>query len=197
MSRAAVPLAAVSAVVIAIGLAPAALAAVVVRPTLDELTAEAAAIVVGEVVEVDTRRLDTRDGPRVVTDVVFRVERTLKGDSRTLVRLEFLGGTLGETRVWIPGMPRFRPGDRDVLFLSRSAGRLSPLVGFAEGRFRLSRDPRTGEELVSYHDFRPVLDVAAIGSAAGRPRAGRPVSLATFEREVRERVARQAAREAR
>lgn len=196
MSRAAVPLAGVLVLVITIGLAPAAFGTVVVRPTLDELTAEAAAIYIGEVVEVGTHRLDARDGPKVVTDVVFRVERTLKGDPRTLVRLEFLGGTLGETRVWIPGMPRFRPGDRDVLFLSRSAGRLSPLVGLAEGRFRLSRDPRTGEELVSYHDFRPVLDVAAIG-ASERPRAGRPVSLAGFEREVRDRVARQAGREAR
>jgi hypothetical protein len=196
MSRAAVPRAGVL-VIVAIGLAPAAFATVVVRPTLDELTAEAAAIFVGEVVEVGARRLDTRDGSKVVTEVVFRVERTLKGDPRTLVRLEFLGGTVGEARVWIPGMPRFRPGDRDVLFVSPGGGRLSPLVGFAEGRFRLSRDPRTGEDLVSYHDFRPVLDVAAIGSTAERPRAGRPLSLARFEREVLDRVARQAGRGAR
>jgi hypothetical protein len=197
MSRAAVPLVAAPFVILSLALARPAPATVVVRPTLDELTAEAAAIFVGEVVEVSVRRLEIRDGPTVVTDVTYRVERTLKGDARTLIRLEFLGGALGEERVWIPGMPRFRPGDRDVLFVSPGGSRLSPLVGFAEGRFRLSRDPRTGEELVSYHDFRPVLDVAAIGTAAERPRAGRALPLASFEREVRDRVARQAGRGAR
>jgi hypothetical protein len=197
MSRAAVPLVAAPLIIFSFAFARPASATVVVRPTLDELTAEAAAIFVGEVVEVSARRLETRDGPKLVTDVIYRVERTLKGDSRTLVRLEFLGGALGDERVWIPGMPRFRPGDRDVLFVSPGGSRLSPLVALAEGRFRLSRDPRTGEELVSYHDFRPVLDVAAIGAAAERPRAGRPLPLARFVHEVLDRVARQAGREAR
>jgi hypothetical protein len=165
-------------------------AMVVARPTLDELVDEASSVFIGEVVDVRTQAVASRAEPTIVTEVVFSVDRVLKGAPRVQARLEFLGGATGDHRIEVAGVPTFRVGDRDVLFVERETGRVSALVGVAHGRFRLMRDPRSRDELVAFHDFRPVTDIATIGARPSRSRAGRPITLRQFESAVRERVAR-------
>jgi hypothetical protein len=166
-------------------------ATVVASASLDDLVAEARSIFVGEVVDVRSFATGPPDDQTVRTEVIFSVDRVLKGEPRAQARLEFLGGRAGESRVEVAGVPRFRVGDRDVLFVERETGLVSALVGVAQGRFRLVRDPQTGEERVAFHDFRPVTDVAAIGArrtAAATP--ARALSLRTFEEAIRARIAR-------
>jgi hypothetical protein len=165
-------------------------ASVVVSPTLDELVAEAESIFIGEVVDVRSRWIGSDDNARIVTDVLFRVERVLKGAPRVQAQLEFLGGTVGETRIEVVGVPRFRVGDRDLLFVERDRGRVSALVGIAHGRFPLVRDPQSREDRVMSYDFEPVTDVTTIGSRRAARREGRGLKLRQFEDAIVERLLR-------
>ncbi len=118
--------------------------------------------------------MSTSSGPAIVTVVTFKVIRTLKGELGAQTQLEFLGGTVGDYRLEVPGIPRFRVGDEDVLFVDERGQPVSPVVGFMHGRFRVLEEPGTGRRSVARHDFSPLTSVSDIG-AARRPRhAPRP-----------------------
>jgi hypothetical protein len=110
--------------------------------------------------------------------------------------LEFLGGTVGEDTLRVDGMPEFRVGDRDVLFIAEAGRPASPVVGFTYGRFRIIQDSRTGAEMVRTHDGRPLASTADVGN--GRPPAfvapTRTLSLSEFVRAVSDTVRVQATR---
>jgi hypothetical protein len=129
--------------------------------------------------------------------VTFKVIRTLKGELGGQTQLEFLGGTVGDYRLEVPGIPRFRVGDEDVLFVDERGQPVSPVVGFMHGRFRVLEEPRTGRRSVARHDFEPLARLADIGAATppARVPSARALTLAAFEDEIVRAVRRQ--REAR
>jgi hypothetical protein len=191
--------AAAAAVVIA-ALASEPRAASVVAPTFEGLVTRARTVFVAEAVDVSSRWVSTGSGRAIVTVVTFKVRRTLKGELGAQTQLEFLGGTVGEYRMEVPGIPRFRVGDEDVLFVDDRGQPVSPVVGFMHGRFRVLEEPGTGRRSVARHDFSPLTNVAEIGAAAPaaapvRQRPGPSLTLADFEREIERAVRRQ--REAR
>ncbi len=177
------------------GWATMAWATTVVPPTFDELVARAQTVFVGDTVNVQPRWVSTPSGPAIVTMVTFRVVRTLKGELGSQTVLEFLGGTIGEDRLEIVGMPKFRPGDRDVLFVDGRGRPMSPIVAMMHGRFRVLHDPVSGRESVARFDFEPLAGVQTLGAAAAPPRvpASRAMSLAEFEGEIARAVRRQPA----
>ena len=138
--------------------------ATVAAPTFDELISRAESVFVGEVVDVRSAWLNSRSGRAIVTDVTFSIERTLKGPSSVRRTLEFLGGTVGDHTLRVTGIPEFKVGDRDVLFVSDSGRPMSPLVGVMFGRFRIFQDPRTGGAAVRTFDGRPLATLAEVGS---------------------------------
>ena len=97
-------------------------------------------------------------------------------------------------------MPQFEVGDRDILFVNDAGRPVSPIVGFAFGRFPLRRDVFTGREFVTTYDGRAFASTAEIGqpnrttAARGFPRAGSSVSLsvADFETLIRRQIEAQA-----
>jgi hypothetical protein len=93
---------------------------------------------------------------------------------------------VGEYRMEVPGIPRFRVGDEDVLFVDERGQPVSPVVGFMHGRFRVLEEAGTGRRSVARHDFQPLSSVADIGAAAPAPRvsSARALSLAAFEDEI-------------
>jgi hypothetical protein len=193
---------AAAAAVLLVALAAVPRAASVVAPTFDGLVTRARSVFVGETVDVSSRWISTGSGRAIVTVVTFKVLRTLKGELGAQTQLEFLGGTVGEYRLEVPGIPRFRVGDADVLFVDDRGQPVSPVVGFMHGRFRVLEEPGTGRRTVARHDFSPLTSVAEIGAAApetapapARRAAGRPMALADFERHIEQAVRRQ--REAR
>lgn len=188
---------AVAAALVVVGLAGAPRAASVVAPTFDALVARSQVVFIGETVGVQSRWVSTPSGPAIVSAVTFRVIRTLKGELGGQTQLEFLGGTVGEHRMEIPGMPRFRVGDEDVLFVDERGQPVSPVVGFMHGRFRVLEDPGTRRRSVARHNFEPLASVRDIGAAtpAARVSAGRALTLSAFEDEIAREVRRQ--REAR
>ena len=161
---------AVAAALVVVGLAGAPRAASVVAPTFDALVARSQVVFVGETLGVQSRWVSTPSGPAIVSVVTFKVVRTLKGELGGQTQLEFLGGTVGEHRMEIPGMPRFRVGDEDVLFVDERGQPVSPVVGFMHGRFRVLEDPGTRRRSVARHNFEPLASVRDIGAATPAPR---------------------------
>jgi hypothetical protein len=188
---------ALAAAVVAAVLAGAPEAASVIAPTFDVMVARAQTVFVGQTLDVRSQWVSTSSGPAIVTRVTFNVIRTLKGELGGQTQLEFLGGTVGEYRMEVPGIPRFRVGDEDVLFVDERGQPVSPVVGFMHGRFRVLEEPGTGRRSVARHDFEPLARVADIGAAAppARVSSARALTLAAFEDEIVRAVRRQ--REAR
>jgi hypothetical protein len=172
-------------------------AASVIAPSFDTMVARAQHVFVGQALDVRSRWVSTSSGPAIVTVVTFKVVRTLKGELGAQTQLEFLGGTVGDYRLEVPGIPRFRVGDEDVLFVDERGQPVSPVVGFMHGRFRVLEEPGTGRRSVARHDFSPLTSVTEIGAskAAARASSARSMSLADFETEIARAVRRQ--REAR
>src|SRR6185295_14440651 len=109
----------------------------VIQPTFDELIARAQIIFQGEVVDRRSEWETTAQGRSIITHVTFSVASVLKGQAAATVQLTFLGGTIGDTTLAVSDMPRFLVGDRDVLFVAPELHAVSPLVGFAYGRYRI------------------------------------------------------------
>lgn len=164
-------------------------ATVVARPTFDQLVERADLIFEGEVVDVRAR-WEERAGDRlIVSDVTFKVARTLKGTPQPQVVLQFFGGTVGKYSMQVAGMPSFERGDRSVLFLRHDGGRGYPLVGLMHGRFRVARGP-DGVDRVTTFDGRTIGDVSQIGeSLAPRRTATSPMTADAFASAIVQRVA--------
>lgn len=157
------------ATAIVLGLAASARPTTIVAPSFQEMIARAEQVVVARVAARRSTWVSSRSGRAIVTDVTFLIERTIKGAVYTERSLEFLGGTVGDDTMEVDGMPEFRVGDRDVLFIRDSGRPASPLVGFKYGRFRIVRDGVTGVETIRTHDGRPLASLADVGN--GRPPA--------------------------
>jgi hypothetical protein len=162
----------------------------VVPLTFDQLVQQADAVFIGEVVDVRSSWNETRDGRSIVTQVTFDVTRVLKGTRGLRTQLTFQGGRIGDVTQEVSGMPTFRIGDRDVLFVSPDRNAVSPIVGFWQGRFRIIRDAATGEAQVRSHDGSAIVDgFRGAGAFRGGASPARPMGLADFETLVKARVA--------
>lgn len=133
----------------------------VIPPSFDLLVSGANTIFVGEVVNQQAIWVSTPQGRAIKTLVDFRVEDVWKGSSSVVTRLEFLGGTIGQTRMDVTGMPTFAIGQRSVLFVTGRRS-VSPLVGFMHGRLRVERD-QNGVDRVRTHDGRSLGGINEFG----------------------------------
>ncbi len=131
---------------IAIGflLVSGALSAVQMVPlSLDELSAHADLVLYGKVLRKTCLRDDTG---RICSKVEFEVRETWKGavpPGRFTITMG--GGTLGATRVAIPGQAEYLPGEEAVVFLRLNQRGEGVTLGLAQGKFEVRIDPRTGE----------------------------------------------------
>src|SRR5204863_8470735 len=100
------------------------------------LTRAADAIVVATVAGIET--VGDHDG-RIRTLITLDVERAYKGDVGRRLTIAEDGGRLGGRVMWIAGSPRFRVGERQLLFLC--ARRDGPARTTAPGLGQLPRRP--------------------------------------------------------
>lgn len=121
---------------------------------LEEITAKANLIVLGRVERSEAGWSD--DGRIIVTRATVSVERALKGGPRARVEVETPGGRVGDVGMIAAGAPVFHVGDRLVLFLEPAgdpgagggSARRHAVVGWNLGKMDVTRDPRTGRDLV-------------------------------------------------
>ncbi len=91
------------------------------------------------------------NGPRwergeIWTITTFEVLEIWKGQAPPQISVRLLGGRIGNLASTVPGVPRFRPGEEAVLFLEPARAGGLTVTSWAQGTFRIRRDPRTGEE---------------------------------------------------
>jgi hypothetical protein len=95
-------------------------------------------------------RADTRlENGEIWTDTVFEVVQRDKGFLPTLIVVRMPGGKMQHLTSHVDGVPEFRTGEEDYLFLTGHAGRQFLVVGWSQGTFRIHKDTRTGVETVT------------------------------------------------
>lgn len=86
------------------------------------------------------------------TFTIFNVEEAWKGERSeevpAMITIRLLGGAAGALTSHVSGVPRFSPGEDAVIFLEPVSPGDFSVLGWAEGTFRIVRDPRTGEKIV-------------------------------------------------
>ena len=148
----------------------------------EELTAKAAAVIVGDVLEVESFWSD--DGRIIVTEARILVEEALVGDSPSVVLVRTFGGTVNGYTVEAHGFPTFEKGERVVLFLEhdRRVRGAHRVLGYQEGKYRVEQDD-SGQEIAV-----PTVDGnARLLKADGRPApAPRAFALESLREQVLE-----------
>ncbi len=162
----------------------------VIPPSFEALVAGANTIFVGEVMNIRSDWDTTPLGRVIMTFVTFRIEDVWKGNVGAVTQLAFLGGEIGDLGMKVHGMPTFRMGQRDVLFVGAEPRRISPLVGLMYGRMRVERDTASGIDRVRTHDGQALGSLAQIGPQRPAPSLASisPMRLSELESAVRARL---------
>jgi hypothetical protein len=154
-----------------------------------ELSKQAVAVVVGEVLEVSS--FWTKSGQIIVTEAMVEVEDTLLGGSASVVVVRTFGGTVNGYTVEAHGFPTFAKGERVLLFLEndRTERDTHRVLGFQEGKYLVSTNQAGAEIAVPHVD-----GGARLLGKDGRPAPPlRAIPLADLRDEIRDH-ARQAGR---
>ena len=132
-------------VLLAVLAVPAGLATTLARMDLDELTRTAAVVARARCLATSSR---WEDG-HLWTLTTFEVTEVWKSETPRTIVVRLVGGQDGHRTVQVDGVPRFRAGEEVVLFLESSGKGELTVTGWAQGTFRIARDPRTREESVT------------------------------------------------
>jgi hypothetical protein len=142
----------------------------------------ASVVAVGEVerIEADWNQSHSK----IYTRVTVRPTELLKGDQRLgSLTIKMIGGTIGDTRVHLPGTPPFAIAERVVLFLEPRDDEDGYLViGLFQGKFSLRQDQRGGDEML-YQDIPP--RGVTIIDKPGHPASSRMFTLSEVRRIVK------------
>ncbi len=90
-----------------------------------------------------------REQDEIWTETRFEVLETAKGFLPGLVAVRTLGGRAGHLQSHVDGAPRFRPGEEVYLFLWGTPEQPYRVLGWAQGTFRIARNPKTGIESIT------------------------------------------------
>ena len=108
-------------------------ATTVIPPKFDELVSRAQVIFEGEVTGLQSQWIGEGAQHRIVTFVTFKVSDALKGDPGTTYSMRMLGGTVDGRTMEVTDAPKFKVGDRDILFVENNGSQFIPLVGISTG----------------------------------------------------------------
>jgi hypothetical protein len=162
----------------------------VIAPPFEALVDRAELIFTGQVVSQRSEWRMNNGQKSIVTLVSFSVQQVHKGRASSSITLQFLGGTIGDVSLDVAEIPKFKAGERVVLFVEGNGLNVSPLVGFFHGRFLLQRD-KAGRATVFDHNGEPF----SLSSAARTKQALTNDSNAAamtheeFAAQIRRRVA--------
>jgi hypothetical protein len=124
----------------------------------------AAQIVVGQVIDVQSRFASNQFGDQlIVSNVLVDVLETMKGAAQARVYVAIEGGTVGGLTLKVSDMPELKAGERAVFFLDGSGTGALPPRGRGRGILKLAQDDRIEGSAVTLADLRQ-----AVRSALGR-----------------------------
>ena len=164
-------------------------ATTVIAPRFETLVDRAELIFTGQVLSQRAEWRNNNGERSIVTLVTFGVQQVHKGKAQPTVTLQFLGGALGNVRLEVADIPRFKVGERVVLFVEGNGSAVSPLIGFFHGRFTLQRNAAGQDEVRMYNGD----SLASLGDIGRAKRLSAPTAPAlsheTFAARIRERLA--------
>jgi len=167
-------------------------ATTVIPPSFDELVAQAELIFQGTVTDVKSQWVGEGGQRHIVSYVTLRIDEAIKGDPGKSYTMQMLGGTVGDDTKEVSDSPRFKVGDRDILFVEHNGTQFIPIVGIMHGRFRLEQDKSSGGDVVRNDKGVAVSDLAKLGQdeqTEATPRdAGKPLRSADFKAAIRAKL---------
>jgi hypothetical protein len=170
-----------------------ALATTVIPPLFDELVSRAQLIFQGSVTDVRSEWTGEGAQRHIMSYVTLKVEDAIKGNPGSTVTLRMLGGTVGSETMEVADAPKFKVGDRDILFVENNGTQFVPLVGIMHGRFRVEKDT-TGQDAVFTNEGSPLSDVTQLGKSEKAAPAGRPISKQEFRQAIQAKTQEQVGR---
>lgn len=99
------------------------------------------------------------DSGEIWTLTAFEVQQVWRGALPAQITVRLPGGRVSNITSTISGVPRFRPGEEAVVFLEPSPRGGFSVVAWQQGTFRIHRNARAGEEIVTQDTaYYPVFD---------------------------------------
>ncbi|PYL54142.1 MAG: hypothetical protein DMF29_06875 [Verrucomicrobia bacterium] len=171
-------------------------ATTVIPPTFEQLVQQAELIFQGTV--TDVRSVWEGEGAQrhINTYVTFQIGENMKGNAGSSYTIRILGGTVGDETMEVTDTPKFKMGDRDILFVEHNNDQFVPLVGINNGRFHVQRDGQTGRYIIVNGEGEPVRDVTKFGREEESVSAAEAISPDQFKSAIQKQLADQADRSA-
>lgn len=171
---------------------PATRATTVIPPTFDQLVTEADSIFEGTVTGLRSEWAGQGSERHIVTYVTFKIEDALKGALGAEYTIRMLGGTVDGQTMEVTDAPRFKVGDRDILFVANNGTQFIPLVGIMHGRFHVQPNENAANEKVTKDNGATVADVAKLGRDEQAAVTGTALTKAEFKAAIRQKLAEKA-----
>ncbi len=162
-------------------------ATTVIPPTFDQLVGDAELIFEGTVMDVRSEWTGTGLERHIMTHVTFRIEDAIKGAPGKGYTIQMLGGTVDGETMEVAEAPRFKVGDRDILFVEHNGTQFIPLVGIMHGRFHVQTDAG-GRDVVAKDNGAFLANVSKLGQDEKAAITGTALSAADFKSAIRQKL---------
>jgi hypothetical protein len=169
-------------------------ATTVIPPTFDELVTKAEMIFEGTVTGTRSEWTGEGSNRHIVTFVTFKIEDSIKGGGTSEYTIRMFGGTVDGQTMEVTDAPRFKIGDRDILFVEHNGTQFIPLVGIMHGRFHVQPADSGANEKIAKDNGAAVADVAKLGQDEVAAVTGRAMSKTEFKAAIRQKIAEKAAK---
>jgi hypothetical protein len=164
-------------------------ATTVIPPTFDQLVGDAELIFQGTVTNARSQWIGEGTARHIVTYVTFSIEDAIKGAPGGSYTIRMLGGTVDGETIEVSDTPKFKVGDRDILFVEHNGNQFVPFVGIMHGRFHIQTDAG-GREIVTKDNGASLANVDKLGTDEEAAVAGPALSTADFKSAIRQRLSR-------
>jgi hypothetical protein len=143
-------------------------ASLVMALDTNELTKRADHIAVADVLSVESAW--DAGHHKIYTTIELSVVESWKGGAPPASHLTIVqpGGTVGDVAMVVFGLSQFVPGERTLLFL-RGKATAAGVVGMAQGKRPMRRDPGTGKWMIDRADHAGLSRVPARTSSSATP----------------------------
>lgn len=162
-------------------------ATTVIPPTFDQLVSDAELIFQGTVTASRSQWIGQGTERHIVTYVTFSIQDAIKGVSGQSYTIRMLGGTVDGETIEVSDTPRFKVGDRDILFVEHNGYQFVPLVGIMHGRFHVQTDSG-GREIVTKDNGAALANADKLGTDERAAVTGPALSPADFKSAIRQRL---------
>lgn len=108
------------------------------KMTQKDLVRDAAAVVKGQVIQVNS--FWTPDGSIIVTEAMVKVDEALLGRPDSVVVVKTFGGEVNGFYVEAHGFPKFTVNEKVLLYLEAEQDGVARVAGYQQGQFRVIQE---------------------------------------------------------